>query len=118
MLLLQWYEGEVERAYHLHRARRVCEAHRDHQLFPTAAVPEYVRGRAAAGLQLPEVEVLAMPERPMTRAAKRKRQQREEGGQQGPAVVSEEERRSTLCWVVEDLNPELYLELMGWLRLP
>ena len=89
----QWYINEyIERPYMLHRARCVHDDHVAREQFPLAPVPVHVRERAAAGMALPEVEVVA--------------QQQEEGKE------DEEERDATVAMLVEQLPRELHIELM------
>lgn len=97
----------------------------NHERFPAAAVPAYVRERVAAGVELPMVEVV-------TATVSHHQQQQEEvagaaaedGGKRGrqqeeeEAVSEEEERAATVGWVVEGgLEPELFVELTEGIRL-
>jgi hypothetical protein len=103
----QWWDGEPERAYALHLARRVHEDTASQQQPPTDPVPAYMRQRVERGEQLPLVQLQAGNERRTTRAlAKRYRGHSEE-------ELSEEEKGAMLKYAMQDLAQELYIELMA-----
>jgi hypothetical protein len=119
----QWWEGGLERGYVVHRARSLAE---QHSLLQTAldaaaaslasslasvAIPAFLGTRVGA---VPHVEVVRLSEDEETGASagQGKRKVEEEGGGdvQGP---SEAERDATVKYVMQDLHPELYIELMA-----
>lgn len=97
----------MERVYCLHRARRVHSDRLNNARFPAASVPNYVRGRLSAGVQLPMVEVVVLAATPAAGA-----QKKQEQGKPSHAAVTEEERVKVLEHVVKGLNDELVTELM------
>jgi hypothetical protein len=121
----QWWEGELERGYVVHRARYLAE---QHSLFqPTLAVaaaflasnlasvaiPAFLSPRTRV-VPVPHVEVVRLSEDEETGAStgqgKRKVEKEGGGDVQGP---SEAERDATVKYVMQDLHPELYTELMA-----
>jgi hypothetical protein len=98
----QWYINEyIERPYMLHRARCMHDDHVAREQFPLAPVSVYLRERAAAGMALPEVEVVAQQAvGPVTRSRRKRNQE------------DEEERDATVAMLVEELPRELHIELM------
>jgi hypothetical protein len=105
---LQWWEGELERAYVLHRARRVQQDTTTPQQARAAAVPAYLKARADKGRRLPSVHVQGWGSRkgPVTRGAAQGHVG--EGGEQ-----AEKEREAVVRFVVEGLATELYTELIA-----
>jgi hypothetical protein len=91
MVCVQRWEYELERPYTLYRARHVSEC--------GALVPAYLRQRVERGEQLPSVQL---------QGASGEQAVGGEGGQ-----PSEEEMQATLKLVIEDLAPELFIELMA-----
>ncbi len=109
---LQWYEGELQRAALLSKARAVVDAtesiskapekvgaktEAEAQAAREEAAPAYLRGRVGRGEALPWVEV--------------------EEGQAGQTEEEEEERRAVLEYAVKDMPEDLHVELMEGLRL-
>jgi ankyrin repeat protein len=129
LFLWQGWEGELERGYVVHRARCLAE---QHSLLQPAldAAAAFLASRLASSLgsvsipaflsprtrvvPVPHVEVVRLSEDEETGAStgQGKRKVEEEGGGdvQGP---SEAERDATVKYVMQDLHPELYIELMA-----
>jgi hypothetical protein len=107
MVRLQWWDGELARAYALHRARRVHEDSSTRQQAPGALVPAYLRKRVERQKRLPRVQLQGDNRGRATRASAKRTI--EGTGEQ----LSEEEKDATLKYVVHDLAPELYIELMA-----
>lgn len=105
----QWWEGELQRAYALYRARRVHEDSTTQQQAPGALVPAYLTGRVERSERLPSV-TLQLGADDGKRAA-RGSVKRSKGGK-GGQPLEEEEKSATLKYVTHDLVRELYLELM------
>lgn len=104
----QWWEGELQRAYALYRARRVHEDSTTHQHAPGAVVPAYLMGRVERGERLPSVAVqLGADDGKRAARGSAKRSKDGKGGQ-----PLEEEKSTTLKYVTHDLVRELYFELM------
>jgi hypothetical protein len=76
------------------------------------SIPAFLRLRIPIVPPLPHVEVVRLPEDEETGASagQGKRKVEEEGGAQGQ---SEAERDATVKYVMQDLHPELYIELMA-----
>jgi hypothetical protein len=106
--VLQWWEGELQRAYVLHKARTLHQDTTTHQQAPAAPVPAYLRTRIQAGKRLPQLKVRDRGSSggPRTRGAA-KRGREEERGQE-----MEEEVGTMVQYVVKDLAAELYVELL------
>jgi hypothetical protein len=104
--VLQWWEGELQRAYVLHKARTLHEDTATRQQAPAAPVPAYLRARVMPGSVLPSVQVVAIDQAGEEGAAKRGRK---EGGQ----AKEEEEKCAMVGFVVKDLAAELYIELLA-----
>jgi hypothetical protein len=102
--VLQWWEGELQRAYVLHKARTLHEDTTTHQQAPAAPVPAYLRTRVQAGNAMPSVEGGAIAQGGEEGAAKRGREER---GQE-----KAEELCAMVQYVVKDLAAELYVELL------
>jgi hypothetical protein len=96
MLCVQWWGGELERGYVLHRARCLSELPPLPTGLATVSIPTYLT--ACTG-PLPTVQVVPLAE-----------------GSNGAAGESEgkgeEEKDATLKYVLHDLAPELVIELM------
>jgi hypothetical protein len=107
--VLQWWEGELHRAYVLHKARTLHEDTATRQQAPAAPVPAYLTARVTPGSVLPSMQVVAIDEAGEEGAAKR---EREEGGQ-----AKEEEVFAMVGFVVRDLDGHLYTELLEGLKL-
>lgn len=158
---LQWFDGELERPYYLHRARCVATDSINRQRFPTTPPPPYLPTRHHP-LPLPTV-VLVNPNTaqafgsggtvcaqggsqadgggeeehkgPMGQGKGHHRgaegNREDEGGlsisflrrakrcmtDDDEEEVQEEERAGVVAFVVTDLAPELYVELLDALRL-
>jgi hypothetical protein len=113
---LQWWEGELERASMIQKARTLHEHTATHQQAPAAPVPAYLRARVQADNAMPSVEVGAIEQDRM--GVKRMREG--EGGvaaRCGNGKVLEGEVGAMVGYVVRDLNGQLYTELMQGLRL-
>jgi hypothetical protein len=104
----KWWEGELERGYVVHKARRGLEVPATWQA-PGAPVPAYLRARAQRNKPVPQVQLrgLGSSGGRVTRGAAKRLQ--EQGGE-GPC---EGEKDATLKYVMHDLAPELYIELMA-----
>jgi hypothetical protein len=129
LFLWQWWEGELERGYVMHRARYLAVQHfllrpaLDAAAAAAAAslasslasisIPAFLSPRTRV-VPVPHVEVVRLSEDEETGAAagQSKGKVEEEGGGdvQGP---SEAERDATVKYVMQDLHPELYIELMA-----
>jgi hypothetical protein len=125
----QWWAAELECGYVVHRARCLAEQHSLLQPALDAAaaaaaaslasslasvsIPAFLSQRARI-VPVPRVEVVRLSEDEETGAlaGQGKRKVEEEGGGdvQGP---SEAERDATVKYVMQDLHPELYIELMA-----
>jgi hypothetical protein len=122
----QWWEEELERGYVVHRARYLAEQHS--LLQPTLAaaaasvasslasvsIPAFLSPRTRFVPAVPHVEVVRLSgeEETGTSTDQGKRKVEEEGG--GDAQrPSEAERDATVKYVMQDLQPELYIELMA-----
>jgi hypothetical protein len=121
----QWWEGELERGYVVHRARCIAEQHSFLQPTLDAAavslasslasvsIPAFLSPRTRVGA-VPHVEVVRLSEDEETGAStgqgERKVEEEHGGDVQGP---SEAERDATVKYVMQDLHPELYTELMA-----
>jgi hypothetical protein len=90
---LQWWEGELQRAYVLHKARTLHEDTATRQQATAAPVPPYLSPRGTPGNVMPSVEVVAI-------------------GQAG-RDQREEEVCAMVGFVVKDLSAELYIELLA-----
>jgi hypothetical protein len=102
----QWWEGELERAYALHRARQMHEDSTRRQQAPGGPVPAYLRQRVERKRRLPRVQLQEDNGGRATRASAKRRSGRTDG------EASQEEMDAMLKYAVEDLAPELYVELM------
>jgi hypothetical protein len=88
MPVLQWWEGEVQRAYVLHKARTLHEDTATRQQAPAAPVPTYLSARVTPGSVLPSFEVVTIQHQ-------------------------EENVCAMVGFVVKDLAAELYTELLA-----
>lgn len=107
-MCVQRWEGALQRGYVLHRARRVHEDSISREQAPGAPVSAYLRARAERGGELPRVhiELQAVAERRTTQASTNR-------GVRKGVKASEEEKGATLEYVIHDLVPELYIELLA-----
>lgn len=92
-MISQEWEGELERAYVVHRARRVHEDRATQRQAPGSPVPAYLEGRVHRKRQLPYMQV--------------------EAGWAWRTHEEEEEMEMIVAYVVRDLAPELFIELMA-----
>jgi hypothetical protein len=95
----QWWEIELERPYLLYRAKRLREIDSMHQDAGVASLPAYLKARGVTGLAVPRVEVVAPQQRWHSVGSK-------------ASEEDEEERRAVLTHVLENLNDQLFIELM------
>jgi hypothetical protein len=96
--LLQWWEGELQRAYVLHKARTLHEDTATCQQAPAAPVPAYLSRRVQGGKRLPQVQI---------------QESGGSGGRRTRAAAKEEEMCAMVGCVVKDLSAELYIELLA-----
>jgi ankyrin repeat protein len=108
LCLWQWWEGELARAYVLHKARTLHDDTATHQQAPAARVPAYLRTRVQGSL-MPLVQVVTRQHDGQEGAANRGMDDR---GQQ----KEEEEVGAMVGFVVKDLAAELYTELLAGLH--
>jgi hypothetical protein len=121
--MCQWWEGELERGYVVHRARYHLDKYSLWQ--PQFAALEALASTMPHGfahlrlrLSPPGVEIV-----PSAAAEDGEEQQQEEdkgqgnskrkGTAQGEEGPCEGEKDATLKYVMQDLAPELYIELMA-----
>lgn len=129
---LQWYEG-CERTFILHKARSVHDdtLNQANSSSSRGPVPSYVTARAAAGLDLPLLEMTTMGASVSTAMATHHylgpaalispNSEAMETGESsrrwgGAGSTEESEREAVADFLVSDLNTELYTELMIGLR--
>jgi hypothetical protein len=129
---LQWYEG-CERTFILHKARSVHDdtLNQANSGSSRGPVPSYVSARAAAGLDLPLLEMTTMGASVSTAMATHHylgsaalmspNSEAMETGESsrrwgGAGSTEESEREAVADFLVSDLNTELYTELMIGLR--
>jgi ankyrin repeat protein len=116
----QWWEGELERGYVVHRARYLAEQHSLLQpavdaaaaFLASVSIPVLLSPRIRV-VSVPRVEVVRLSEDEETGAPSslgKGEVEKEGGSMQGP---SEAERDATVKYVMRDLHPELYIELMA-----
>lgn len=105
----QWWEGELERAYVLHKTRRLLEVPTTWQI-PAARVPIYLKARAEGNKRVPQVHLRPAALRLTRGTAKRLQEQGEERADEG-------EKEATLKYVMHDLALELYNELAAGFHL-
>lgn len=98
VVMLQWWEGELRRAYIIHQARATHEGTAVRQQAPDPPVPAYLLPRAAPGSAMPVVEVVAPPQEDEREEGEEKKNGQEgeetmaaEGGGKGVPIDSEEE---------------------------
>jgi hypothetical protein len=87
--VLQWWEGELQRVYVLHKARTLHEDTATRQQAPGAPVPAYLSPRVQGGSILPSVQM---------------------------ATIHHQEEEAVCAmvgFVVKDLAAELYIELLA-----
>jgi hypothetical protein len=93
---VQWWDSELERAYAIYRARRVHEESAKRQQAPGFPVPAYLGARVERREEMPHVHL-------QSSMARQRGQEEEE---------KDDETDATLKYVIHDLAPELYIELM------
>jgi hypothetical protein len=103
--VVQWWEGELARAYVLHKARTLHDDTATHQQTPAATVPAYLRPRVQEGSLMPSVEVVTIEQGG-----------EEKGGEGGQQKQMEEKIRAMVGFVMKDLAAELYTELLAGLH--
>jgi hypothetical protein len=103
---VQWWEGELQRAYVLHKARTLHEDAATRQQAPAAPVPAYLSPRVQGGSVMPQVDIRGRGGSggPRTRAAANR------GGEDEEAICA------MVGYVVKDLAAELYIELLQGLH--
>jgi hypothetical protein len=112
-MCVQWWEGELQRAYVLHKARTLHEDAATRQQAPAAPVPVYLSPRVQGGKRLPQVEVGARQQEEAGTRGAAKRGTAEEGQEK---VEDGEEVCAMVGYVVKDLGAELYTELLQGLH--
>jgi hypothetical protein len=105
----QWWDGELERGYLIHRARALHNAYTTHQEAPTRPVPGYLKARAEAGLALPREEMTEGQQNGAGWAGDRKRTR---AVTKAHATGEPQCMHAVVGWVVNELNGELFTELM------
>lgn len=130
LVFLQWYEG-CERTFILHKARSVHDdtLNQANSSSSRGPVPSYVSARAAAGLDLPLLEMTTMGASVNTVMATHhylgpaaltspnsEAMETGESRRGGAGSTEESEREAVADFLVSDLNTELYTELMIGLR--
>jgi hypothetical protein len=106
--MLQWWEGELQRAYVLHKARTLHEDTATRQQAPAAPVPAYLTARVQGGKRLPHVQIQASGGSGGRRTRGAARRIAERGGEE-----KDEEVCAMVGFVVKDLSAELYIELLA-----
>lgn len=100
----QWWDGELERPYILHRARRVHEDCTTRQQARGRPVPAYLRSVERKN-RWPRVHVQGDGGGQTMRGPA-------ERNDEGTGLEEEEERHAMLNYVIQDLASELYTELL------
>lgn len=110
----QWWQGEVDRLYAIHRARCLWHDYSTHRSFSTTAPLEvyHVRERVVSGGAPPRVKSVSIP----SMAGHRRSRSRGKKPVKG-RKSRKEERSAMIDFVVRDLPPELYAELVAGLSL-
>jgi hypothetical protein len=112
MLCVQWWEGELERGYVLHRAKCLSELRPISAALATVSIPTYMTPRIRLP---PAVQVVSLAGGSGGAVGKGKRKGLEEKeGEKGESgkEVGEEEKDAMVKYVMQDLSRELYTELM------
>jgi hypothetical protein len=110
--VLQWWEGELQRAYVLHKARTLHEDTATRQQAPAAHVPAYLSRRVQGGKRLPQVQIQASGGNGGRRTRGAARTIAERGGEE-----KDEEVCAMVGFVVRELDGHLYIELLAGLKL-
>jgi hypothetical protein len=101
----QWWQGELERVYALHRAKYMHELSVVRLHVASLNVPDFLESRVLSHTPLPRVELADMPEEATG------------GGIEGQGGGHEEERRRAVAtFVIAELSRELYLEFLEVMR--
>lgn len=116
-LIIQWYQGQAEKAFVLGRARAVVDAvetitrapekvgaetEAEAQKARERAAPAYLKDRASKGEALPEMEVMGQAGQ----------HDDDEGKEQEDQEEEEEERRAVAEYMVRHLKGDLFVEVM------
>jgi hypothetical protein len=100
--VLRWWEGELQRAYVVHKARTLHDDTATLQQGPAAPVPAYLRAR------LPHVQIQGSDGSGGRRTRGAAKRIAERGGED-----KDEEVCAMVGFVVKDLSAELYIELLA-----
>jgi uncharacterized protein (DUF2267 family) len=111
---VQWWEGELERTYLMHKARRLYQDRATHDEAPGRAavsvvMPAYLTQRAAEGKTMPQVHMMMRQQEEDTDRQERRVMTREAGGEE---AEDEREVEAVVKYVVKELANELYTELL------
>jgi hypothetical protein len=110
---LQWWEGELERRYLLHRARGLQDAGMRLSL-ALGPAPSFLEARVATGLALPRVEIMGTVQDEDAGAGRKRRapvvKEKEEAWHM--PGLGEGERLAMLQHVVTGLNDQLFADLL------
>lgn len=104
----QWWEGQLERAYYIYRARCLLDLPEAQGVGRTRTTPTFLEGRLAAGHRGPTVELSGI-RRASHKQRKRGRSQRDE---------VDGERNAVLAYVIQDLPRNLFNNFMEDVHLP
>jgi hypothetical protein len=108
-MCVQWWGGELERGYVLHRARCLSELPPLPTGLATVSIPTYLAARVGP---LPRVQVVPLAEGSKGAAGEGEGEEEGGGAEEEGAEEGEEEKDATLQYVLHDLAPELVIELM------
>jgi hypothetical protein len=111
--ILQWWEGELERPYLLHRARGLQDAAR--RIPQAPRLPAFLEARLAAAT--PRVEIVGIQQKETGQAGVGDKRKRDPATQQprepwSVPRVAEKERHAMLQHVVTGLNDQLFADLL------
>jgi hypothetical protein len=104
---LQEWEGHLQRAYVLHKARALYEGTATRNEVPAAPVPAYLRPRADKNKGMPRVEMIGRDSTGGRVTRGEVKRTIEMGGEE-----VEKEKDAMVVFVVKDLAAELYTELL------
>jgi hypothetical protein len=108
LVLLQEWEGHLQRAYVLHKARALHEGTTTRNEVPAAPVPAYLRPRADKNKGMPRVELVERGSNGGRVTRGEVKRTIDMGGEE-----VEKEKDAMVAFVVKDLAAELYTELMA-----
>ena len=108
-----WERDLLERPSTLHKARCLRGLALARRRWPDAPLPPYLQHRGSVPLPLLHMQGEEEEEEEATAAASTTTDQGQQPEQQ---QQQEEERRAVVVFVVEELPPDLYIELMHGLR--